>query len=68
MSNHSLTQNTLGHDDPILRRTGHGLGVSWMGVEGTLGGEGFRIKLQVTIPKRLEVLVKFPRQQIEDIR
>lgn len=59
MSNHSLSQAAIGHEEVILRRTAKGLGVSLAGLEGTLGGDAYRIIVRVVIPKKIAVDVWF---------
>lgn len=64
MSSHSLQQSTLGHEEILLRQSAHGLGVSYAGLEGTLGGDAHRILIKIVIPKKIQVTARFSAQPI----
>ncbi len=59
--------NTLGEDNPILKRTGRGLGITRLGAEGTLGSEGYKILLYVCIPQRVAIPVIFPNNKRNEV-
>lgn len=62
MSLHSFQQSTIGHEEILLRQSAHGLGVSYAGLEGTLGGDAQRILIKATIPKKIQVDAHFSAQ------
>jgi hypothetical protein len=64
MSLHSLQKSTIGHEEILLRQSANGVGVSYAGLEGTLGGDAHRILVRVVIPKTVNIDVRFSAQPL----
>ena len=59
MSLNALPQSLLGEEDILLSHAAKGLGGSFAGLEGTLGGEAHRILIKIVIPQKIEVNARF---------
>ncbi len=67
MSQIKSSHHTLHADDPVLQRTGHNLGVSWLGANGSPGQPGYQIHLLVIIPKSYPLWAIFPENNPNEV-
>ncbi len=60
MTNTSQLKHTLDSDNPIMKRTGHGLGIEMGEAANTLSTEPYKIFISVTLPLRHKIHAFFP--------
>lgn len=60
MTDTSQLKHTLDSNDPIMKRTGHGLGIEMGETTNAISAEPYKISISVTIPLRHRIRVFFP--------